>query len=163
MLTGATGSAFRLRWFLPLAVALTATAASGAREAGAPGGSGLWTGPDLLAPPAIGAGDTVTVVLRASTKDAPAATAKGPSRPEFPRELAARVVKVLPNGNLVVEARASVGEGYVLLGGEVARVHVDARRRTTIAGLARLAVVTRGIDGGALGIAPRATPAVSAK
>lgn len=150
MFAGATQSAVRLRWLLPLAVALTATAASGAD---APGGSGLWKGPDLLAPPVIEAGDTVTVVL-----SAPAAAAKAKARPApgLPRELAARVVKVLPNGNLVLEARASVGEGYVLLGGEVARVHIDAGRRTPVARLARLAVVTRGIDTNALGLGLKA-------
>ncbi|MHC5057480.1 MAG: hypothetical protein ACYTKD_22630 [Planctomycetota bacterium] len=143
MFANLSGEASRLRWFLPLALALTAGTAHGA---------GLWTDGDLLAWPALEAGDTVTVVLEEAPPSAAAATRAAVAvAPSIPRELAARVVKALPNGNLVLEARVSVGEGYVLLGGEVARADVDARRRTDVSRLARLAVVARGLDPRALG------------
>ena len=49
----AKGRAVPLRWFLPVAAALTAASASA---------SGLWEDGNLLEPPPIAPGETVTIV-----------------------------------------------------------------------------------------------------
>jgi flagellar basal body L-ring protein FlgH len=103
------------------------------------------------------ANDTVTVILESMPRveDAsPAAAAARASKTETPLillGLGARVVKVLPNGNLALEARVSIGSGYVLLAGEVARADVDVRRTTHISRLAKLVVIARGLDAEVLG------------
>jgi hypothetical protein len=95
--------------------------------------TGLWAGENLIGDPQIEAGDIVTIVI------SPA--------PGVPARTAARVVKRLPNGNLVLEARVRLGGGYVLIGGEAARKDLRTNRTVDISRLANLAVVARGLDG----------------
>lgn len=107
--------------------------------------------------------DTVTVIIESMPKveDAPAdedappvaAAAQAPSTRTLLilSGVGARVVKVMPNGNLALEARVSIGSGYVLLAGEVARADVDIRRTTHVSRLAKLVVIARGLDAEMLG------------
>ena len=107
---------------------------------------GLWGARNLIADPPVGAGDVVTVVLAPASEAGAAEEAQ--ARPA--RTAAARVVKRLPNGNLVLEAKVCAGQGYVLMGGEVARADLGSQRTVDISRLANLAVVARGLEEGAL-------------
>jgi hypothetical protein len=79
------------------------------------------------------------------------AQAPGPRTLSVLSGLGTRVVKVLPNGNLALEARVTIGSGYVLLAGEVARADVDARRTTHVSRVTKLVVIARGLDAEMLG------------
>ena len=122
------------------------------------GESGLWRGENLIGDPQIEAGDIVTIVIAPAGEPCPSSTAgsagASPSQagasPSHSTLTAARVVKRLPNGNLVLEARVRLGGGYVLIGGEAARKDLRTNRTVDISRLANLAVVARGLDGRAL-------------
>ena len=105
-------------------------------------GGGLWGDENLIADPRIEAGDIVTIVI------APAGNAgeKREGAPAVPVQTAARVVKRLPNGNLVLEARVRLGRGYVLIGGEAARSDLGTNRTVDVSRLANLAVVARDLE-----------------
>jgi len=134
---------------------------------GADAASGLWGAENLITGPCIKRGDTVTIVCgrreRArpggdlaadadATRPAGGKAAKARPAKTGVHELAARVVKVLPNGNIVLEVRLRIGSGSILLGGEAARIDICSAERTVpLSRLSNLAVVTRGIDDGILG------------
>lgn len=147
--------------------------ASGARAS-----DRLWGAENLLAGPKIAPEDIVTIVVADRTlarpaagvtdagdaeggaQDAAAPTRCAPCRAAAPLgEIAARVVKVRANGNICLEARAQVGEGYVLIGGEAARADVSADRTVPVCRLANLAVVARGVEAATLEGFLRAAPA----
>lgn len=119
------------------------------------GAGGLWGGENLIGDPQIEAGDIVTIVIAPAREPRPSGMADSagasPSRAtaslSHSTQTAARVVKRLPNGNLVLEARVRLGSGYVLIGGETARKDLRANRTVDISRLANLAVVARGLDG----------------
>jgi hypothetical protein len=134
--------------------------------------AGLWGAENLLSPPRLGAGDTVTVVLRRRTPAADAASlaeaagaseglacARCPAAGSCVDSLAGRVVKVLPNGDAVVEVRARFGDGYVLVSGQAARGDVSVDREVDVARLSNLAIVARRIDPALLGEILRLVPA----
>ena len=114
----------------------------------------LWGSENLLSGPKLTAGDTVTVSLTRRAQTEPKSTAATkPGSQTAPAckscmlpELSARVVKVLPNGNLVLEARARLGEGSILIGGEAARIDVSVERKVHVGRLSNLAVVARRVD-----------------
>ena len=112
------------------------------------GEGGLWRGENLIGDPQIEAGDVVTIVIAPAGEPCPSSTAgSAGAAPSHSTQTAARVVKRLPNGNLVLEARVRLGGGYVLIGGEAARKDLRTNRTVDISRLANLAVVARGLDG----------------
>ena len=54
-------------------------------------------------------------------------------------------MKVLPNGNLVLEASIRLGKGAILLGGEAARLDVSVERTVKLSRLSGLMVVARDV------------------
>ena len=118
---------------------------------------GLWGSKTLIADPKVEAGDIVTIVI-SPARETPEAGEGDPQPPAPAKEagrhpaqtMAARVVKRLPNGNLVLEAKVRVGRGYILIGGETARRYLrrggGTGRTVNISRVAKLAVVARGLD-----------------
>jgi len=97
---------------------------------------GLWGSESLFSGPPLRANDVVTLVVE---------------RPNGRTlELASRVVKVLPNGNAVVEAKVRCGDRSLLVSGEAARSSVTPDRRLPAGRVASLAVVARGVSQEAL-------------
>jgi flagellar basal body L-ring protein FlgH len=110
---------------------------------------GLWGSENLIGERRIEVGDVVTIVVAEARPEGDARTT-GESPGGQAVEVAARVVKVLPNGNLVLEARMRLGEGSLLLSGEVARADVSSEGTVRLSRAANLAVVARGLEPGAL-------------
>jgi hypothetical protein len=124
---------------------------------------GLWGEKNLIADPRIEVGDTVTIVIspavqaEESREDAPA-TARAQRQDiriasdNVPAQTAtARVVKTLPDGSFVLEAKVTLGRGYILIGGRADRAclsagQVGADRAVDITRVANLAIVARGLD-----------------
>lgn len=90
---------------------------------------GLWGDENIISGPALRENDIVTIVL---------------GHPGVTAELAARVVKLLPNGNVVVEASVRCGERSFLLSGEVSPSSVGPDRRLKLGAIASVAIILRG-------------------
>jgi flagellar basal body L-ring protein FlgH len=115
----------------------------------------LWGDENLLAGAPLRVNDIVTIIV---AKTRPDAQADGKAAKEWTSgktpgavvetltQIAARVVKVLPNGAISLEARARVGGGTILLGGETSRQDVSVDRTVPLSRLADLAIVARGLD-----------------
>ncbi len=110
---------------------------------------GLWGEKNLIADPRIEVGDIVTIVI------SPAAAAEesreGASTTAPAQTAAARVVKTLPDGSFVLEAKVTLGRGYILIGGRAERASLcagqaGADRAVDISRVANLAIVARGLD-----------------
>ena len=138
------------------------------------GSEPLWGNANLLSGPRLKAGDILEVILcdreagrdAAETDcgdagaDADARRCEDGSRRDLHaprhaplrspphsalRALSARIVKVLPNGNLVLEASIRLGKGAILLGGEAARLDVSVERTVKLSRLSGLMVVARDV------------------
>ena len=123
---------------------------------------GLWGEKNLIADPRIEVGDIVTIVIspavgaEESREGAAAARAQRQDIQVVPDSVAAqtaaaRVVKTLPDGSFVLEAKMTLGRGYILIGGRADRAclsagQVGADRAVDISRVANLAIVARGLD-----------------
>jgi hypothetical protein len=126
---------------------------------------GLWGEKNLIADPRIEVGDVVTIVISpaagAEESREAAAAARGKRQgirrtvPDgFPAQTAAaRVVKTLPDGSFVLEAKVTLGRGYILIGCRAdpacligRQADVGAPRAVDISRVTDLAIVARGLD-----------------
>ena len=122
----------------------------------------LWGERNLIADPRIEVGDVVTIVISPAVRaeepreGAPVVRARRQAIQMMPdgvaaQTAAARVVKTLPDGSFVLEAKVTLGRGYILIGGRADRAcltagQVGADRAVDISRVADLAIVARGLD-----------------
>lgn len=97
-----------------------------------PASASLWGDVNLIAAPKPQRGDVVHILVPAEAEGG------------RPLKLAARVVKVLPNGNVLLEARIEIGEGRLTLSGEVAGGDIAAGAHVPLSAMAGLKAVVSG-------------------
>lgn len=92
----------------------------------------LWGDVNLIAAPKPERGDVVHILVPVEHEGG------------RPLKLAAKVVKVLPNGNVLLEARIEIGRGRLTLSGEVAGGDLAAGARVPLSAMAGLKAVASG-------------------